>query len=198
MSGAGWAEPQPAFVRIHPPGRKGRVMRQQGSNPCRGQRRYRRPPRERCLSTDKPRWLSFVFDRADDRQAATATWLLLFTGCAVVGDNERRWGKIRDTRAALHTGRSAQRRSSSHRRHQPFCTSCLAPARMCSRTRRVTARRCTSAGTGGSCAISLGSTTCGSTATGTAMHSRESCTASAATLDIAGARRPRSMLIYRH
>jgi integrase len=55
-------------------------MRTQGSNPCRGLRRHRMPPRKRFLWTGELRRLVFVLDHAEDRQAAAAVRLLLFTG----------------------------------------------------------------------------------------------------------------------
>ena len=43
-------------------------------------RRYRTTPRERSLSADELKRLGFVLEHAEDRQAATAIRLLLFTG----------------------------------------------------------------------------------------------------------------------
>ena len=39
-----------------------------------------RPPRERFLSLDELKRLDFVLDHAEDKQAASAIRLLLFTG----------------------------------------------------------------------------------------------------------------------
>ena len=55
-------------------------IRLQGSNPCRNMRRYRTAPRERFLSAGELKRLGFVLDHAEDRQAAAAIRLLLFTG----------------------------------------------------------------------------------------------------------------------
>ena len=57
-----------------------RDLRPQGSNPCRNMRRYKTTPRERFLSTGELKRLGFVLDHAEDRQAAAAIRLLLFTG----------------------------------------------------------------------------------------------------------------------
>ncbi len=76
-------------------------MRPQGSNPCRGLRRYRTTPRERFLSTDELLRLGFVLDHADDRQAAAAIRLLLFTGARSSEITGLRWNWIRGTRAML-------------------------------------------------------------------------------------------------
>ena len=43
-------------------------------------RRYKTAPRERFLSLDELKRLGFVLDHAEDRQAAAAIRLLLFTG----------------------------------------------------------------------------------------------------------------------
>ena len=77
-----------------------REMRPQGSNPYRGMRRYRLPPRERFLSADEKR-LGFVLDHAGDRQAAAAIRLLLFTGARPAEITGLRWDWIRGTRAVL-------------------------------------------------------------------------------------------------
>ena len=55
-------------------------LRPQGSNPCRKMRRYKTAPRERFLSLDELKRLGFVLDHAEDRRAAAAIRLLLFTG----------------------------------------------------------------------------------------------------------------------
>ena len=76
-------------------------VRPQGSNPCRGMRRYRLPPRERFLSTDELKRLGFVLDHAGDRQAAAAIRLLLFTGARPSEITGLRWDWVRGTRAVL-------------------------------------------------------------------------------------------------
>ncbi len=76
-------------------------LRPQGSNPCRNMRRYKTPPRERFLSVDELKRLGFVLDHADDKQAAAAIRLLLFTGARSSEITGLRWDWIRGTRAVL-------------------------------------------------------------------------------------------------
>ena len=76
-------------------------LRPQGSNPCRGMRRYKMKPRERFLSLDELKRLGFVLDHAEDAQAAAAIRLLLFTGARSSKITGLRWDWIRGTRALL-------------------------------------------------------------------------------------------------
>ena len=76
-------------------------LRPQGSNPCRNVRRYKMKPRERFLSVDELNRLGFVFDHAEDAQAAAAIRLLLFTGARSSEITGLRWDWIRGTRALL-------------------------------------------------------------------------------------------------
>ena len=76
-------------------------LRPQGSNPCRDMRRYKTVPRERFLSLDELKRLGFVLDHADDRQAAAAVRLLLFTGARSSEITGLRWDWIRGARAVL-------------------------------------------------------------------------------------------------
>ncbi len=76
-------------------------FRPQGSNPCRNMRRYKTTPRERFLSVDELRRLGFVLDHAEDKQAAAAIRLLLFTGARSSEITGLRWDWIRGTRAVL-------------------------------------------------------------------------------------------------
>ena len=76
-------------------------IRPQGSNPCRNMRRYKTTPRERFLSLDELKRLGFVLDHADDRRAAAAIRLLLFTGARSSEITGLRWDWICDTRAVL-------------------------------------------------------------------------------------------------
>ncbi len=76
-------------------------LRPQGSNPCRNMRRYKTTPRERFLSLDELKRLGFVLDHADDRQAAAAIRLLLFTGARSSEITGLRWDWIRGARAVL-------------------------------------------------------------------------------------------------
>ena len=75
--------------------------RPQGSNPCRNMRRYKTTPRERFLSLDELKRLGFVLDHAEDKQAAAAIRLLLFTGARSSEITGLRWDWIRGTRAVL-------------------------------------------------------------------------------------------------
>ena len=81
-------------------------LRPQGSNPCRNMRRYRTKPRERFLSLDELKRLGFVLDHAEDKQAAAAIRLLLFTGARSSEITGLRWDWIRDTRAVLPDSKS--------------------------------------------------------------------------------------------
>ncbi len=76
-------------------------IRPQGSNPCRNMRRYRTAPRERFLSAGELKRLGFVLDHAEDRQAAAAIRLLLFTGARSSEIAGLKWDWIRETRAVL-------------------------------------------------------------------------------------------------
>lgn len=76
-------------------------LRPHGSNPCRNIRRYRMAPRERFLSLDELKRLGFVLEHAEDRQAAAAIRLLLFTGARSSEITGLRWDWIRGTRALL-------------------------------------------------------------------------------------------------
>ncbi len=76
-------------------------LRPQGSNPCRDMRRYKTVPRERFLSLDELKRLGFVLDHADDRQAAAAIRLLLFTGAGSSEITGLRWDWIHGARAML-------------------------------------------------------------------------------------------------
>ena len=76
-------------------------IRPQGSNPCRNMRRYKTTPRERFLSVDELKRLGFVLEHADDKQAAAAIRLLLFTGARSSEITGLRWDWIRGARAVL-------------------------------------------------------------------------------------------------
>ncbi len=76
-------------------------LRPQGSNPCRNMRRYRTAPRERFLSLEELKRLGFVLGHAEDRQAAAAVRLLLFTGARSSEIAGLQWDWIRDTPAVL-------------------------------------------------------------------------------------------------
>ena len=76
-------------------------FRPQGSNPCRNMQRYKTTPRERFLSVDELKRLGFVLDHAEDKQAAAAIRLLLFTGARSSEITGLRWDWIRGTRTVL-------------------------------------------------------------------------------------------------
>ena len=76
-------------------------VRPQGSNPCRNMRWHRMKPRERFLSPDELKRLGFVLDHADDRQAAAAIRLLLFSGARSSEITGLQWDWVRGTRAVL-------------------------------------------------------------------------------------------------
>ena len=76
-------------------------LRPQGSNPCRNMRRYQTAPRERFLSPDELKHLGFVLDHVDDRQAAAAVRLLLFTGARSSEIAVPCWDWIRESRVVL-------------------------------------------------------------------------------------------------
>ena len=84
-------------------------LRPQGSNPCRGVRRYKMKPRERFLSLDELKRLGFVLDHAEDAQAAAAIRLLLFTGARSSEITGLRWDWIRGTRAVLPDSKTGPR-----------------------------------------------------------------------------------------
>ncbi len=81
-------------------------IRPQGSNPCRNMRRYRTVPRERFLSSEELKRLGFVLEHAEDRQAAAAIRLLLFTGARSSEITGLKWDWIHDTRAVLPDSKS--------------------------------------------------------------------------------------------
>ena len=64
-------------------------------------RRYKMTPRERFLSLDELKRLGFVLEHAEDKQAAAAIRLLLFTGARSSEITGLRWAWIRGTRAVL-------------------------------------------------------------------------------------------------
>ena len=84
-------------------------IRPQGSNPCRNMRRYKTSPRERFLSVDELKRLGFVLEHADDKQAAAAIRLLLFTGARSAEITGLRWNWIRGTRAVLPDSKTGRK-----------------------------------------------------------------------------------------
>ena len=74
-------------------------IRPQGSNPCRNMRRYKMTPHERFLSLDELKRLGFVLEHAEDKQAAAAIRLLLFTGARSSEITGLRWNWVRGPNA---------------------------------------------------------------------------------------------------
>ena len=86
-------------------------LRSEGSNPCRGIRRYRRKGRERFLSNDEIRRLSAVLSaHADEcpRQVA-AVRLLLLTGCRKREILRLRWSDYREGHLFLRDSKTGPR-----------------------------------------------------------------------------------------
>ena len=87
--------------------------RPEGSNPCKGIKRYRREGRERFLSAAETRSLAAVLDRfeADRPQQAAIIRLLLLTGCRASEVRTLKWryrreGKLflRDSKTGFNFG----------------------------------------------------------------------------------------------
>ena len=78
-------------------------LRPEGSNPCRGIRRYRRNGRERFLSDDEIRRLSAVLSERAERQPSqvAVVRLLLLTGCRKSEILTLRWSDYREGRLFL-------------------------------------------------------------------------------------------------
>ena len=115
-------------------------LRPQGSNPCRNMRRYQTKPRERFLSLDELKRLGFVLDHAEDRQAAAAIRLLLFTGAQSSEIAGLRWDWIRGTRAILPDSKTGPKTVQLPPRRGPCCMACRAHRVSCSPTRRAPRR----------------------------------------------------------
>ena len=86
-------------------------LRPEGSNPCRGIRRYRRKGRERFLSDDEIRSLSRVLAACADESPAqvAAIRLLLLTGCRKSELLTLRWSDYREGRLFLRDSKSGPR-----------------------------------------------------------------------------------------
>ena len=86
-------------------------LRPEGSNPCRGIRRYRRKGRERFLSDDEIRRLSAALSAHAERRPlqVAAIRLLLLTGCRKSEILTLRWSDYREGRLFLCDGKTGPR-----------------------------------------------------------------------------------------
>ena len=86
-------------------------LRPEGSNPCRGIRRYRRKGRERFLSDEEIRRLSARLRAHEGRwpQKAAAVQLLLLTGCRKSEILTLQWSDYREGRLFLRDGKCGPR-----------------------------------------------------------------------------------------
>ena len=86
-------------------------LRPEGSNPCRGVRRYRRKGRERFLSNDEIRRLSAVLAARQERfpQQVAIVRLLLLTGCRKSEILSLRWSNYREGHLFLTDSKTGPR-----------------------------------------------------------------------------------------
>ena len=86
-------------------------LRPEGSNPCRGIRRYRRKGRERFLSDDELRRLSSALSAHAERKPLqiAAVRLLLLTGCRKSEILTLRWSDYREGRLFLRDSKTGPR-----------------------------------------------------------------------------------------
>ena len=86
-------------------------LRPEGSNPCRGIRRYRRNGRERFLLDDEIRRLSAVLSEREERRPSqvAAVRLLLLTGCRKSEVLTLRWSDYREGRLFLRDSKTGPR-----------------------------------------------------------------------------------------
>ena len=86
-------------------------LRPEGSNPCRGIRRYRRKGRERFLSDDEIRRLSAALSAHAERKPlqVAAIRLLLLTGCRKSEIVTLRWSDYREGRLFLRDSKTGPR-----------------------------------------------------------------------------------------
>ena len=86
-------------------------MRPEGSNPCRGIRRYRRKGRERFLSDDEIRYLAarLKAHEAQRPQQVAVIRLLLLTGCRKSEILTLQWSDYREGRLFLRDGKTGPR-----------------------------------------------------------------------------------------
>ena len=86
-------------------------LRPEGSNPCRGIRRYRRQGRERFLSDGEIRRLSAVLSEREERRPfqVAVVRLLLLTGCRKSEVLTLRWSDYREGRLFLRDSKTGPR-----------------------------------------------------------------------------------------
>ena len=117
-------------------------LRPEGSNPCKGRRRYRRKGRTRFLSDDEIRRLSehlSAHEGRHPRQVAVIR-LLLLTGCRKSEILTLRWSDYREGRLFLRDSKSGPRTVWLSRQQGPFSMPSRAPAAGSSRRRSGTDR----------------------------------------------------------
>ncbi len=85
--------------------------RPEGSNPCKGIKRYRREGRERFLSAEEMRSLAAVLDRfeADRPQQVAIIRLLLLTGCRASEVRTLKWRYRREGKLFLRDSKTGPR-----------------------------------------------------------------------------------------
>ena len=124
--------------------------RPQGSNPCRGIRRYRRKGRERFLSEEEVRRLGTVLRRHEGRSPVHVAIirLLLLTGCRKREIATLRWREYRDGHLHLEDSKTGPRTvwlSSAARRiieELPRTSTWVFPSTRTGRSIEVTAVQC--------------------------------------------------------
>lgn len=84
-------------------------LRSEGSNPCKGIKRYRRQNRERFLSKTELAHLGAAFRRAEPYSAVTIPWLLALTGCRSSEIRTLRWTDYRDAHFFLRDSKTGPR-----------------------------------------------------------------------------------------
>ncbi len=86
-------------------------LRPEGSNPCRGIRRYRRKGRERFLSDEEIRRLSAVLSEQEERRPCqvAVVRLLLLTGCRKSEILTLHWSDYREGRLLLRDSKTGPR-----------------------------------------------------------------------------------------
>ena len=107
----------------------------EGSNPCRGQTKYREQPRERFLTGAEFRRLGHALDRAESGGAISA-----HAAAAIRAADADRMPEERDPDAALE-GRGPEKHGTASCRYQDGCADCVAVAGSRAGARGDSARR---------------------------------------------------------